>query len=75
VNRNEREFEAESVCYLVCGRVGIDNPSDKYLAGYIEQNSHVPEISLECVMAASGLIEKMGFVRLKPRKNGSTAQK
>jgi len=63
------EFEAESVCYLVCGRVGIDNPSDKYLAGYIEQNHQVPEISLECVMAASGLIEKMGSERLKPRKH------
>jgi hypothetical protein len=53
-----REFEAESVCYLVCGGVGIEDPSDKYLAGYIEQNRQVPEISLECVMAASGLIEK-----------------
>ena len=65
------EFEAESVCYLVCGRAGIDNPSDKYLAGYTGQNSRVPEISLECVMAASGLIEKMGRERLKPRKDGA----
>ena len=66
-----REFEAESVCYLVCGRAGIDNPSDKYLAGYIGQNSRVPEISLECVMAAAGLIEKMGRERLKPREDGA----
>ncbi len=65
------EFEAESVCYLVCGRAGIDNPSDKYLAGYLDRNRQVPEISLECVMAASGLIEKMGSERLKPRKEGS----
>ena len=71
LNKIVCEFEAESVCYLVCGRVGIDNPSDKYLAGYIEQNRQVPEISLECVMAASGLIEKMGSERLKPRKDGS----
>lgn len=65
------EFEAESVCYLVCGRAGIDNPSDKYLAGYLDHNRQVPEISLECVMAASGLIEKMSSERLKPRKEGS----
>jgi hypothetical protein len=65
------EFEAESVCYLVCGRAGIDNPSDKYLAGYLDQNRLVPEISLECVMMVSGLIEKMGSERLKPRKEGS----
>jgi hypothetical protein len=65
---NVREFEAESVCYLVCRRLGIDNPSEKYLAGYVEHNSVVPEISLECVMTASGMIEKMGRERLKPRE-------
>src|SRR2546426_3020029 len=27
-----REFEAESVCYLVCVRLGLDNPSDEYLS-------------------------------------------
>ena len=62
------EFEAESVCYLVCGRAGITNPSDEYLSGYLGENQQVPEISLECVMAASGLIEEMGSERLKPRK-------
>ena len=71
LNKAVCEFEAESVCYLACGRVGIDNPSDEYLAGYMEQNRQVPEISLEAVMAASGLIEKMGSERLKPRKDGS----
>jgi hypothetical protein len=70
LDKYTREFEAESVCYLVCGRAGIDNPSDKYLAGYLDQHRQVPEISLECVMAASGLIEKMGSERLKPRKEG-----
>ena len=69
LSKTIREFEAESVCYLVCGRAGIDNPSDKYLAGYIGQNSRVTEISLECVMA--GLIEKMGRERLKHRKDGA----
>ena len=71
LRRAIREFEAESVCYVVCGRAGIDNPSDKYLAGYIGQNSCVPEISLECVMAAAGLIEKMGRERLKLRKDAA----
>ena len=45
--------------------------SDEYLAQYMEHNANVPEISLECVMAASGLIERMGVQRLKPRKDGS----
>jgi hypothetical protein len=63
------EFEAESVTYLLCGRLGIDNPSDQYLACYMEQNQEVPDISLECIMKGVGLIEKMGSMRLKLRKN------
>jgi len=63
-----REFEAESVCYLVCGRLGIDNPSEEYLSGYLQGHPEVPNISLECVMKAAGLIEQMGCERLKPRK-------
>jgi hypothetical protein len=68
------EFEAESVCYLVCQRIGIDNSSEEYLAGYLKNNSAVPEISLECVMAASGMIEKMGLERINPRKDGTAEQ-
>ena len=62
------EFEAESVCYLVCRRLGIDNPSDEYLAGYLKEHTEVPPISLDAVMVAANLIEKMGRERLKPRK-------
>jgi hypothetical protein len=62
------EFEAESVCYLVCERLGIDNPSDEYLAGYLGKNEHIPPISLDCVMKAAGLIERMGRERLGARK-------
>jgi len=35
----------------------------------MKQHSDVPETSLESVMAASSLIEKMGRERLKPRKD------
>jgi hypothetical protein len=64
----EREFEAESVSYLVCRRLGIDTPSEDYLAGYLEHNATVPSISLEAVMVAANLVERMGRERLKPRK-------
>jgi hypothetical protein len=63
-----REFEAESVCYLVCQRLGIDNPSAEYLSGYVGKNEETPAISMECVMKAAGLVEQMGRERLKPRK-------
>lgn len=62
------EFEAESVCYLVCSRLGIDNPSDSYLAGYMKEHEDTPSMSLDCIMKAAGLIEQMGRERLQLRK-------
>jgi hypothetical protein len=63
-----REFEAESVSYLVCSRLGIDTPSDEYLSGYVKHNQETPKISLECVLKSAWLIEEMGRRRLAPRK-------
>jgi hypothetical protein len=65
-----QEFEAESICYLVCKRLGIVNPSATYLANYLKENEegNVPAISFERVMASAGLIEQIGRERLKPRK-------
>lgn len=63
-----QEFEAESVCFLVCRRFGIDNPSEEYLAGYTDNNTETPPISLESVMKSAGLIEQMARERLAPRK-------
>ncbi|MBI3015514.1 MAG: ImmA/IrrE family metallo-endopeptidase, partial [Candidatus Tectomicrobia bacterium] len=63
-----REFEAESVAYLVCSRLGIDNPSAEYLGGYANTREQVPPISLECVIKSASLIENMGRQLLKPRK-------
>ena len=65
------EFEAESVSYLVCARLGIQTESEKYLSGYAKNNEHVPKISLECVMKAAGLIESMGQKRQKPREESN----
>jgi hypothetical protein len=64
----QREFEAESICYLVCGRAGLQTPSDAYLAGYLENNRDIPRISLDCVLKTAGQIETMGKRHLKPRK-------
>jgi hypothetical protein len=63
-----REFEAESVSYLVCTRLGVDSPAEAYIANYVETRDKVPSISFECVMKATGLVENMGRERLKPRK-------
>jgi len=68
LHTNVCEFEAESVCYLVCGYIGVDNPSEQYLSGYMDENKETPPISLEAIMKAAGLIQKIGQERLRLRK-------
>jgi hypothetical protein len=63
-----REFEAESVSYLVCIRLGLETASDEYLAGYVRQCPVTPVISLDRVMKSVGLIEQMGRTHLGLRK-------
>ena len=65
------EFEAESVAFLVCSRLGIENPSAEYLSGYVKDHKNTPPISLDCVLKSAGLIEQMGQSRLKLRKERS----
>jgi hypothetical protein len=59
-----REFEAESVSYLVCARIGIDTASEEYLAGYVRRCPASPPISLDRVLKSVWLLEKMGRTRL-----------
>jgi hypothetical protein len=59
-----REFEAESVSYLVCARLGIDTASEEYLAGYVRECPVTPSISLDRVMKSVWLLEQMGRARL-----------
>ena len=62
-----REFEAESVSYLVCARLGIDTASEEYLAGYVSKCSATPAVSLDRVLKSVWLLEKMGRARLALR--------
>jgi hypothetical protein len=67
LDRNTREFEAESVSYLVCRRAGIDTPAAEYMNGYLTNNEEVPRISLEVVFKAAQRVEAMRLKKLKPR--------
>ena len=62
-----KEFEAESVAYLVCARMDLESPSARYLSYYLDTHDEVPPISLDRVMAAAGLIEAMGRGQLPLR--------
>lgn len=47
------EFEAESVSWLICERLNVGNPSEKYLAGYLDGNSEIPNgVSIERIFSA-----------------------
>ena len=63
-----QEFEAESVCWLVCERLGIENPSSRYLNGYLDANGEIPPISLEEVLKAAGMMESLLYGALIPKK-------
>jgi hypothetical protein len=68
LNENEKEFEAESVCWLVCERQGIKNPSADYLSGYLNDNEEIPYISIDTVLKAVGIIESAMQGNKEPRK-------
>lgn len=62
-----KEIEAESISYLVCGRLGLKTSSDSYLSNYIENNKEMPFISMETILTMSGYIESLGRVGFKPK--------
>lgn len=64
----QREFEAESVCWLVCERMGINNPSAEYLSGYLNNNIEIPNISIDAVLKSVAIVESMMNGIKYPRK-------
>lgn len=64
-----KEFEAESVCWLLCEREGIKNPSAEYLSNYLNSYNEIPGISIDTVLKAAAKIEQMrNKVLTSPRK-------
>ncbi len=63
-----REFEAESVAWLVCNRLGIATDSVEYLNGYYEKYQTIPDISMDMVLKASMEVEKRMRGHMNPRE-------
>lgn len=72
-DKNEKEFEAETIAWLVCERIGIVNPSASYLSGYLNSNNQVPNISIECILKATLAIE--GLLEPQRIEDGLLAKK
>ena len=58
ISLKEREFEAETVAWLVSKRHGINNPSEEYLATYAPEGE-IPICSTELIMKAVTEVERM----------------
>ena len=55
----EKEFEAETVSYLVAKRLGIYTPSIEYLSYYVDEKGNIPSILINRVFDAVDLIEQL----------------
>jgi len=55
----QRELEAESVAFLVCGRNGVASKSETYLANYVRENTTIDHLDLYQVMRAAGQVETL----------------
>ncbi len=65
LSHEEREFEAETVAWLVCRRHGVANPLENYLSLY-SKNGKIPVCSLDAILKAVAEIEKMFKFSDKP---------
>lgn len=56
---NSKEFEAESVAWLICERHKINNPSAAYLSGYLDGGKNMPFVSVDMILKVAGKIESL----------------
>ena len=68
LTHGQMEFEAETVSWLVCERLGIENPSAQYLSGYLEENEQIPNVSIDIILKATNTIESFIKKYKPPRK-------
>ena len=57
--KKEKEFEAETVSYLVAKRLGIYTPSIEYLSYYVDGKDNIPSILINRIFDAVDLIEQL----------------
>src|SRR5207249_568378 len=59
LTHTQRELEAESVAFIVCGHNGVKSKSETYLTNYVTQNTIIEDIDVYQVMRAAGKIESL----------------
>jgi hypothetical protein len=59
LDTDQKEFEAESVAYLVCERNGVHSKSETYLSKYVKPNTTIDHLDIYQVMRAAGQVETL----------------
>ena len=54
-----REFEAESVAWIVCRHMGVETKAREYLAGYMKDNKTIPPVDVLQIGRAVERIEAL----------------
>ncbi len=75
LDKEQKEFEAETVCWIICERMGIKSPSARYLSGYLKDNQMIPDVSVDAILKAAGMAETLVSGAAKPRKELIVAQR
>lgn len=68
LTHREKEFEAETVSWLVCKRAGIHSPSEKYLVDYTKEGE-LPFYSIDQILTAVTEIETLLHGKLPVSKS------
>ncbi len=69
ISHQAKEFEAESVAWLTCSHFEIYNPSEKYLADYVDEHYEIPEgVSVERIFYAANIVIKLSSQMLSYRE-------
>ena len=56
---NQREIEAESVAYIVCGRHGVSPKSQSYLSNHVVSDMTTKNLDVYQIMKAAGQVESI----------------
>lgn len=62
------EIEAEAVAYIVTTRLGLEGPSARYVAGYLQSGPVPQSVSLDLIAKTAGRIERMATTEMPPRQ-------
>lgn len=59
LDHSQKEIEAESVAFIVCGRKGIELKSQSYLSGFVDADTTIDNIDVYQIMKAAGQVESL----------------